>query len=210
MPLSEQVAFSRPLKEALLARHQPGRPKAVHPGNVEEAEEENPYTISEEFLKRETERAYEEGFAAGKAKGEATNEVAMEALRREIAKVLEGIQGESDGLVRELESILPEFIIEGVGRILYTMEPDAEAVSETVNDLLKGVDAEDQVMRLSISPKDAELLAEVDPTLGERFPRLTLVTDTGLSRGECFLESRFGIADARYAAKLNNLRKVLE
>lgn len=210
MPLSEQVAFSRPLREAVLARHQPGRFGAEDLDRGEEVEEENPYTISEDHLKTETERAYNEGFAAGKAKGEATSEAAMEALRNEIAKVLAGIQGESDTLVRELESILPEFIIEGVGRILYGMEPDAEAVSNTVNDLLKGVDTEDQVMRLSINSRDAELLAEVDSSLSVRFPRLSLVKDPSLSRGECFLESRFGIADARYAAKLNNLRKVLE
>jgi len=210
MPLSEQIAFSRPLREAVLARHQPGGFGVEDSDGVEAAEEENPYTISEEHLKAETERAYKEGFAAGKTKGEAASKAAMVALQGEISKVLEGIQGESDGLVRELESILPEFIIEGVGRILYTMEPDAEAVSKTVNDLLKGVDTEDQVMRLSINPQDAELLAEVDSSLNERFPRLSLVKDTSLSRGECFLESRFGIADARYAAKLNNLRKVLE
>lgn len=209
MPLSEQIAFSRPLKEAVLARHRPGEGEREHPGD-QSSEEENPYTISEDYLKSETERAYREGFAAGKVEGEDASKAAMDVLRSKISTVLEGIQSESDNLVRELESILPEFILEGVGRILQTTEPDAEAVSATVNDLLKGVDTEDQVIRLSINPKDADLLAEFDPSLGERFPRLTLVRDSGLSRGECFLESRFGIADARFAAKLDNLRKVLK
>ncbi|MFO7724002.1 MAG: FliH/SctL family protein [Oceanipulchritudo sp.] len=209
MPLSEQVSFSRPLKEAVLARHQPGGSGPQDP-EVQVGEVESAQTLSEEQLRTETDRAYKEGFAAGKAEGEAFRDAAMETLRGEVARVLEGIRNESDGLVRELESVLPEFIIEGVGRILYTMEPDAEAVSQTVRDLVSGIDAEDRAMRLSINPEDAELLEEVDPVLHERFPGLTLVKEAGLSRGECFLESRFGISDARYAAKLNNLRKVLE
>lgn len=211
MPSSDPVPFSRPLRQAILARHQPA-PRA--PANDSPETETDPVRppalVSEEVLKTETAAAYEKGLEAGRSAEKKTQAAALAGMRQELHAILEKVANQGDTLAAEVEALLPDLILEGVGRVLHTLKPEASAVKAIVEELLQGIDADDRNLRLSLHPEDADLLEEVEPDLATRYPGLTLIREPGLHRAECLLESRFGIADARFSAKLNNLRKVLE
>jgi len=201
MILSKEIQFSQPLRGVLLTRS--------HEGDSKDDEAEPTSDRMDEAVREAQTEAYARGFEDGRAAEATARERDREAMRRELDEILSSFQRERDGLVTELEALLPQYILEGVGRMLYAMEPDAKAVSRIVRELLHGRDEKDHPMRLTLNSRDAGLLEEIDPALFERFPNLNLIRDDSLHSGECLLESRFGIADARYSAKLANLQKVL-
>jgi len=62
---------------------------------------------------------------------------------------------------------------------------------------------------LSVSPRDAALLAKLTPGLESRYPNLRIRPDGALLPGDCQVRSRFGITDARQSAKLAALQHEL-
>lgn len=211
MPSSEALAFSTPLRQALLARHQPATRAS---GDGKEAEGLSPEggggLVAAAYHEQEIRKAYEKGKAEGLVEAQAAHAAEMDRIKGDVHATLEDLNRIASTLASEVEALLPELVLEGVGRVLYSIQPDANEVKGIVDELLSGIDADGQQMRLSMHAEDIKLLKEIDPDLSERFPGLNIIKDAALSRGECFLESRFGLADARFSAKLNNLRKVLE
>lgn len=222
MPLSERVEFTRPLRAAILSRQ-------TADSNGVSAGPEKAETFSKEDINRQLERqkrkleqahaqalqkAREEGRRAGREEALAESREQAESARMEQRKHLRAMLEQVDqrvGTLRaEVEDLLPELIVEGVGRVLHAWEPNTAQVKAVVADLLEGFDPENGQYRLSLNAEDWKLLREEEGNNLQRYESLNIREDAGLQRGECYLEGRFGVADARFSAKLQSLREVLE
>lgn len=205
MPLSKEIAFSAPLKSVVLERSG----KAPPGPSAQELEEQR----TAEFQSKMA-AAVAQAKAKGKAEGLAELERAMAKERQKFQAKVGGVLQQLDTtrkeLAEELNALLPELIIEGVGRILEAWEPDGATVESVVKELLAGTDLEDEWLHLRLHPTSIQNLKSHCGPLEEVFPEVRFVADERLGQGECLLEGRFGVVDARYSAKLSNLREVLE
>lgn len=209
MPLSEAVSFSQPLKAAILFRQS----RAENSGketccNNSTEEHEDLSKIQAAEFEVAIEEAYQRGLADGrKLEAEETRQ-GLEQLGQEVQGTLEAVVEERRALVPRLRELLPELLVEGVGRVLHGYEPDGSMIQRIVSELLDGFDNQDSRMRLSLNPVDLENLIRLVPDFQNWYPELSLLADGSLHRGECLLDGRFGVVDARHSAKLASLRKV--
>lgn len=205
MPLSDTVRFSQPLRQAVL-RKQARTPDPDAEAEARAREEAAALAAREEALRE----AHQKGLAEGRKEAARQAEARMQKLAGEVHAVMASLETERQALTAQVRELLPELVIEGVGRVLYGLEPDGETVHRIITSILDGFDSDDSQMRISLNPEDLTSLKEVAPELAETYPGLRLVPTTDLHRGECLVEGRFGVADARYSAKLSSLRKVME
>lgn len=215
MPSCERIEFSQPLRAAVLAKQ-----SALSEASSTVTGEELGVALGEQRARLEQEhakalkaaRAEAEaaGHAAGKAEAEAVAAARAEEQEGQLKTVLVRVEEQLGQLRGELEALLPELIVEGVGRVLHAWKPDGEEVKAVVGELLEGFESESGNLRLSVNAEDWEALEEEDADFAERYRALEIRKDVGLQRGECYLEGRFGVADARFAAKLRSLREVME
>ncbi len=215
MPSSDSVVFGRPLRQAVLA----GRPSrdCVGEGGSGSGREGASEEPSEDLRRRHREEvekvraeAYARGRKEGLAEAEAAHQQELEVLRTRVDVVINGVSEQGTALFRQLEGLLPDLIIEGVGRVLHAWEPEPAMVDRIVQELVAGFDPANARMRLTLNPQDLKALQGNDDSLSHRYPGIEVASNEELARGECYLEGRFGVADARYAAKLRNLREVME
>lgn len=215
MPSCERIQFRQPLRAAVLAKQS----ATVEASSSLSAEElatalreqqgrlEREHAAALEKARAEAEAA---GHAAGKAEAEAAARVQAEEKEGHLKTVLGQVEGQLAALRGEVEALLPELIVEGVGRVLHAWKPDGEEVKAVVGELLEGFESESGELRLSVNADDWKALEEEDADFAERYRALEIRKDRELQRGECYLEGRFGVADARFAAKLRSLREVME
>lgn len=210
MPLCETVRLSQPLKGVLLRRQTRSPERTVGAADAALEEAQARLAQLEAAHKKALEEAYRKGVGDGQAQARQQAEARLSTMEKNLGAAVAALVKERSTLAAELEGILPELIIEGVGRVLYGLEPDGETIQRIVRELLSGFDTEDSARRLFLNPEDLKSLQAVQAAFEESDPGLRLVADASLHRGECYLEGRFGLADARYSAKLSSLRKVLE
>lgn len=191
MSFSKLVAFDRKIVGAVLAG-QTGR------------------MVGERELVEQTEAAYRRG-------GDAERALAshhMVELRSEFQRLSEGVitrlAGMEPELVEQVRAALPGLALEIARRLFAGLEPDAELLEKLCREALDQLYPEREGLELTLCPKDAEFIDNLDPAWMSRYPGLRVNRDPALSRGDCLVRSRFGLTDARMTTKLAALERSLD
>jgi flagellar assembly protein FliH len=130
----------------------------------------------------------------------------MERLSRDLFERLSAIE---PALVAQLREVLPGLAVEISRRLLAGYEPSPEVVERLCVDALEQLFPEREGLELCLSPRDAEMLARINPDWLKRYPGLRMRADAALSPGDCQVRSRFGLTDARQETKLAALERSL-
>jgi flagellar assembly protein FliH len=183
MSFSKLIAFDRPLGGAVL------------PGT-------RGRTYTEAELAQRVEDAYRKGVdAARDAVDQKLVEmrVDMEQLSDGVLRKLEGVEAAT---VAQLRDALPALAVDIAKRLLAGYEPPAEIVDRLCREALEQLFPERDGLELSLCPRDADLLGQINPTWLARYPGLKVKQDATLAPGDCQVRSRFGLTDARQQTKL--------
>jgi len=183
MGFAKLIAFDRPLSGAVLLGGG---------GRV--------YTESE--LAARTEEAYRKGVDAARA----TVDQKIVEMRVEMAELGNGVLAKLSTVeantVQQLREALPALAIDIAKRLLAGYEPPAEIVDKLCHEALEQLFPERDGLELSLCPRDAELLEQINPQWLARYPGLKVKQDANLVPGDCQVRSRFGLTDARQQTKL--------
>lgn len=161
-----------------------------------------------EIMARE-DAAYHRGIDASRALADQQ----MVEFRADIEALGEGVFQRlaevEPALLAQLRETLPALAVEIARRLLAGYEPPAEVVARICEEALNEIFPERDNLELSLSPRDAELLAKLNPEWMRRYPGLRLRAEATLAPGDCQVRSRFGLTDARIATKLAALEHSL-
>ncbi len=108
-------------------------------------------------------------------------------------------------LLGEIRAALPGLALDLARRVLAGFEPPPEVIERICREALDQLYPERAGLELILSPRDAQLLTQLNPDWLQRYPDLRLQTDAALAPGDCQVRSRFGLTDARQSAKLETL-----
>ncbi len=133
----------------------------------------------------------------------------MVEFRADVEQLSEGVLKKLTAvepmLLAQLREALPGLAIEIARRLLAGYEPPAEVVGRLCEEALAELFPERENLELTLSPRDAALLTELNPGWMQRFPGLAVRTDEAFHPGDCQVRSRFGVTDARRQTKLTAL-----
>lgn len=190
MSFTKLLAFDRPLAGALLAGQQ-GR------------------TVGEAELAERTQAAYRQGIDAARAAGDQQ----MVELRSDVEQLSDGVlrrlTAVEPTMLAQLREALPGLALELSRRLLAGYEPPVEVVERLCQQALDQLFPERDGLELSLCPRDAALLDQLDPAWLARYPGIRVRPDATLAPGDCLVRSRFGLTDARQEAKLQGLAHTL-
>lgn len=162
-------------------------------------------TYTEAQLAELTQAAYRRGVDATRALADQQ----MVELRTDLQQLSEGVLGKLSALepqlLAQLQSALPELAVEIARRLMAGYEPPAEVVGRLCEEALAELFPERENLELTLSPRDAELLTNLNPGWMQRYPGLAVRTEPSFQPGDCQVRSRFGLTDARRETKLNAL-----
>ena len=85
----------------------------------------------------------------------------------------------------------------------------ADAVSRICEETLGEIFPERDNLELTLAPRDATLLADLNPTWIQAYPGIRIRADAALTPGDCQVRSRFGLTDARVQTKMTALQHSL-
>ena len=186
MTYQKLVAFDRPL--AGVSR----------PGAASRA-------CSEAELAELSQVAYRRGVDSARASADQQ----MVEFRADVEQLSEGVLQKLTSvepmLLAQLREALPGLALEIARRLLAGYEPPAEVVGRLCEEALAELFPERENLELTLSPRDANLLTELNPGWMQRFPGLAVRTDQAFHPGDCQVRSRFGVTDARRETKLTAL-----
>ncbi|MDD2763104.1 MAG: FliH/SctL family protein [Opitutaceae bacterium] len=186
MPLATLVPFDRPLTGALI----PGRSARV-------------------FTEAEVEEIRQQAYRQGGDAARAFADQQLVDMRTDVQHLQDGIfrrlAGLEPELLAQLQAALPGLALDLARRLLAGYEPPVEVIDRICREALDQLYPERENLELILSSRDAQLLTQLNPEWLQRYPGLRLRTDTALAPGDCQVRSRFGLTDARRAAKLDTL-----
>ncbi len=119
--------------------------------------------------------------------------------------VLTKLNGQFDSVLKEVYARMPELMMALVRRVLIDVEMTPEILKGIVINTLSEISSESEKMEVRLNPADLQLLQNNDNQLENRFPQLTFKADPTLSSGDCMMNSRFGLVDARVQTKLQKI-----
>ncbi len=190
--MSNSFTVLRPLRTVRLSSD---KPEATEP-------------LESELHEKALEEAKAEAYEAGKRDAEVHHAKEIQEIKAFQTSVLEGLVKQEETLFSEAEQALPELILEGVRRIIDDWEPRGEEVEKLVSEILASLEGDSGPVRVFLSPSDKQQILSLHEDLERDFPEVTIAEDSQLRSGECYARGRFGITDGRFAAKLDNMRKV--
>jgi flagellar assembly protein FliH len=184
------VAFDRPLAGVTLPGHAPRR-----------------YTEAD--LAGARAAGYREGTDAARAFADQQ----LVELRADMQTLSEGVFSQLTQAQRQIEeqvcAALPLLAVEVGQRLLAGFVPPPEVVEKLCREALDQLYPERDGLELVVGPRDSAVLERLVPAWRGHFPNLKLTTDDELNSGDCLVRSRFGVTDARGAAKLEGIRQQL-
>ncbi|MGH7996761.1 MAG: FliH/SctL family protein [Opitutaceae bacterium] len=165
--------------------------------------------LSEAEAAAQAQTAYNAGVDAARA---AADQQLVE-MRADVARLSEGVldrlaQAEP-AMMTQLREALPGLALEIARRLLAGFEPPPEAIERMWREALEHLYPEREGLELSLCPRDASLLEQINPEWKQRYPGLRVRSDESLAPGDCMVRSRFGLTDARRQAKLESLERGL-
>lgn len=183
MAYAKLIAFDRPLAGAAV----PGRSSRLH---------------TETEVAARTQAAYREGIDAARAAADQQ----MVEFRADMGHLSENVLGKLAGLdavlLAQLREALPGLAVELGRRLLAGYEPPPAVVAKLCQETLEQLFPERDGLELSLCPRDAGLLTDLNPGWMQGYPGLKVRVDATLAPGDCQVRSRFGLTDARLATKL--------
>ena len=190
MAFAKLIAFDRPLAGAVA----PGSPGRM---------------CDETELAEKVQEAYRRG--VDDARGSADQQMVefrseMERLGDGILKKLSEIE---PAMMVQLREALPGLAQEIARRLLAGFEPPPEVIARFCHEALSQIFPEQEGLELSLSPRDAEQLRQLNPDWLQRYPGLRVRSDASLEAGDCLVRSRFGLTDGRRQTKLAALEHSL-
>lgn len=162
-----------------------------------------------EGRQKELEAAMKEGFEAGQKEAEARLKKRLDALKEELEALTKGAAQYEEDLIHQMEKTLPDLILDGIRQVLAGWEPEREWVERIVLEMLQNLKEENGPFTVYLSPKSRLRLLAHHENPESSFPGIEFREDPKLYAGECYIESRFGMTDGRYEAKIQNLGKAL-
>ena len=172
--------------------------------------DDKPAPLSEEALASIKSEAFEAGMTAGEKRALDAYAQEKKQLMENWAHLTEGLAQAKSEMLEQLQSCLPDLLIEGVGQILEAWEPSPDQVAQVVNDLLDSCDLRGgNPVVVFLNPQSIQQLQSHQIDFNGRSALVELMDDGNLKAGECRVEGRFGMVDAQYSTKLRNLHSVL-
>jgi flagellar assembly protein FliH len=151
----------------------------------------------------------EQAFRRGVDSARALADQQMVEYRSDIKHLSDGLLSRVASLeasmTAQLNASLPSLAVEIARRLLAGFEPPPDVVSRLCNEALEELFPERENLELVVSTRDAELLGELNPAWGQRYPGLKITSEPSLGPGDCQVRSRFGLIDGRMATKLSAL-----
>lgn len=204
-PWSEAIRFTRPLVGARIVESSEDPEPQGEVNSLNDRLNLFPYEL--EAMKAQ---AFLEGEQSGEKKALAIYESELSQKIGLCDQIATGLESLKDDLTKEMHIAVGNLVVEAVGRLLEGWVPGESEVRNIVEALLEDFDPGDHRMRIHLHPKSLELLSsDTMHQLTQSHPQLEFMSDSRLQPGECFLEGRFGLVDARYSEKLKNLSEVL-
>jgi len=158
--------------------------------------------LSESELSARAQDAFRRGVDSARALADQQ----MVEFRSDVSQLSEGvlkkIAGLEGTLMAQLAAALPGLGMEIARRLLAGYEPPADVVARLCGEALEELFPERENLELVVCPRDAEILASLDPAWVQRYPGLRITSQPGLVPGDCQVRSRFGLIDGRVATKL--------
>lgn len=155
----------------------------------------------------------QEAYRRGVDDARALADQQMVELRADVEQLSDGVLQKlshlEPALLAQLREALPGLAVEIARRLLAGYEPTPEIVSQVCEEALAELFPERENLELSLSNRDAELLAKMNPEWMKRYPGLRVRSEPSFGPGDCQVRSRFGLTDARLQTKLTALEHSL-
>jgi flagellar assembly protein FliH len=157
--------------------------------------------------------AYDKGFATGEKDGISAGEKKMQALGADLSAVIESVADFRKELVEQYETELLDLVLAICRKIIYCeISVNHQVIQETVRHILDDAPA-GQPVTVRLHPKDmaaVEKLISSTEVSATDMNRVSMVSDTSVSRGGCRLETPHGDMDATIETRLKNVYDVLK
>lgn len=192
------AAFDADLKGLTVAPQKPTEPP--------------PNTYTEEELNQQVEAARKEAYKEAENEWKPKLEAAQnqfEEHKSQLDATLKQLDGRFEEFVKEVYERMPDLVMALVQRVLVSTEVSSEAVKSIVEDTLREISSEAEKMDISLCPDDLAKLQSHQEELQGRYPHLNFHEDKNLQPGDCMLNSRFGVVDARVETKLKKIQQDL-
>ncbi|MFO7985571.1 MAG: FliH/SctL family protein [Desulfatiglandaceae bacterium] len=167
----------------------------------------------EEHADRIREKAYAQGFDEGEKAGAEAEKAKFKAVLETLYAGISELDSERQKLGLEAERQAVELGVMIAGKILCReVSMDTETIFRILEEALKKL-SDHKDIRVKIHPSDLEAIntakAEI-PGLNRAKEPVTLEPDKGLRRGECVIETDFGIIDARFDSQMQAVEEAMK
>ena len=158
-------------------------------------------------------KAYEEGHAQGREDGAAAEKARVTAALDNLSRVVDGLDQAHARCLLALEPETVSLVQACVDRIFLTPGAvDKKLVRQVVSEAVRRV-AENEVVTITVSPSDLELIRDFRASLLERFEELKRVkvqADPEMHPGDCLVSSPTAQVEGGLAARRERILGLLE
>jgi flagellar assembly protein FliH len=192
MNWSNTISFGRPLRNARLLTKSP--PQDWN-----------------EFLRDREQAAFERGRQEGEhALSEQLLQQRNETVELQTG-VIHSLRQAVSQVIQETETALIDIALAAAQKIVAGMPISVELVENVVREAVKQAEGSTEIT-VQLNPEDLALLRLHHSALINGLPEtgpLRFTATAEVTRGGCFVQTRFGIIDARRETKMNQLRQTL-
>lgn len=191
-------------------RNAGGAPAGTCPESAEDTYRKRLLELERQGQEIERE-AYVRGFAQGEKDGLEYGKKSVEAIRAQLARVLENLESLSGGIFRDYRGWLVGAGLKIARHIVRReLRISPEIVAETVREVLEEAEAESG-LTVYMHPHDIEFLEKrAELVVSEAGKRLAMKPDATLERGGCRVESDTQLLDASLESRFAALEKYLD
>lgn len=151
--------------------------------------------------RRDAERALREQLLQQRSELLELHQGVVDSLRQAVSKV-----------ITETEDALIELALASAQRLVAGLPVAPEMIEAVVREALSHVEDNAEIT-IHLHPEDLALLRKHESPLLQGVPNagpLRFISSSDLTRGDCLVQTRFGLLDARRETKLEQLRESLK
>jgi flagellar biosynthesis/type III secretory pathway protein FliH len=175
-----------------------------------------PKAIPVDEVKKEVQKAYDNGFDDGQQVTTSNFEAEIEKYRdwmKRIDSVVEELKISYHSDIKKIEESLTSLATMIAENILEReISKDSEVVITQARKAIMSLD-EDQIFKIRINPDDLKILEDAKSSLSSDSSlteNVSLSPDDSIQKGGCILETSAGTVDARISKQLEKLKKSLD
>lgn len=112
-------------------------------------------------------------------------------------------------VVAQFRALLPKLATEAASRVLAGALLSQDTVLGIVGEMLQNIEPGSPDLEVRLAPADLELIAGHESDFREKHPAILFRADGDLQRGDCIVQSRFGMLDGTIATKLQICKEAL-